>query len=81
MSPTTSFSLAAVPADVRGVGWPGGGVYPGWGYGWVGSEGYTGTPPDPSQDPNIRHILGPRPYPRPNEGNSGHSYEVSQIRV
>ena len=42
---------------VAGSAGAAGEVYPGWGMGGWAREGYTGTPPDPSQGPNISIFL------------------------
>ena len=82
MSPTTSFSLAALPVypltglAVLSL------VYPGWGMRVGTWEGYTGYYPPSSQDPYLvifHHILALRPYLRPNEGELTVIYEVSEI--
>ena len=54
-------------------------MYPGYGTGGVGREGYTGTHQIPSRDPNISHILALGPYLRPNEEEITVIYEVSEI--
>ena len=70
MSPTTIFSLVSSPHPPLTACTGGGGGVPGvWdlGRGW---EGLYRVLPGPSQDPIFSHIQGPRPYLRPNEGNS-----------
>ena len=79
MSPTTTLCSADDPltpgaADVVGEGCTRGAGR------WVGREGcYTGYYPGTVPGPIFSHILAMRPYLRPNEGNSGHYDEVSQI--
>ena len=57
----------------------GGGVPGVGGTGWVLGEGYTGYYPRHPPGPIFSHIPGFKPYPGPNEGNSGTFNEVSQI--
>ena len=59
--------------------WGRGGVYPGYGDGRVGWEGYTGTHPATVPGSHIQSISGLKPYPRPNEGKSKVFSEVSEI--
>ena len=54
-------------------------MYPGWGYGWVGPGGAIPVPYPAVPGPIFSHILGIRPYPWPNEGNSEVFTDVSQI--
>ena len=68
LSPTALLSSRHRHARVqqtRGTRWGRGGVYPGWGYGWVGWvgtwEGYTGTPPGPLPGPIFSIYLRLRP--------------------
>ena len=81
MSPTTIFTSDTPWSQLlhSGPWWRG--CTRGGGDGVGPGEGYTGTPPGPSQGPIISHILSLRPYPRPNEGNSQVIDEVSEIRV
>ena len=56
MSPTTIFSLAAaVPVAVAWSMVPGG-VYPGWGSGWVPGGAIPGYYPPSPPDPIFSHI-------------------------
>ena len=79
MSPTTSFSLAALPvhpcSQRYGTARWGGGV-PGVGYWWVGGWGaIPGTHLQPSQGPIFSHILALSPT----YGQMKPFLEVSQI--
>ena len=57
MSPTTTFSLAAVPVNTSVVDMGAGRVYPGYGMTVGPGEGYTGTQPGPIPGLDLVHIL------------------------
>ena len=64
LSPTTIFSLAALPvhdSSVHGDRWGRGRVYPGYRDDWVAGRGYTGYPARPVPGPlfNIYLRLSP----------------------